>query len=131
MAQLVKCLACTHEDLNSIPRTQVRKPGIVVHTCNPRTREAETSGSMELTDQQALSTCQALGQREALVSKTGMDSAWQIILEVHMGSTVELTPLTGEQVNLPKTVNMGDLAPHIICHMAAWARETLPPPTNT
>lgn len=66
MAQLVKCLACIYEDLNSIPRTYIRKPGIVVHTCNSSAREAETSGSMGLTDQQALSTCQALGQPKAL-----------------------------------------------------------------
>lgn len=38
MTQSEKCLLCLHEDLNSIPSTQVKK------AFNPTTREAETRG---------------------------------------------------------------------------------------
>lgn len=32
MAQLIKCLPCKYEELNSIPRTHVKMQGMVKHT---------------------------------------------------------------------------------------------------
>lgn len=49
MAQLVKCLACKHEDLSLDPLHLYKKPGVVVPVCAPIAREEETGGSLQLT----------------------------------------------------------------------------------
>lgn len=45
MAPLVKCLLCKHEDLSLDPQHSHKKPGMVVHVCNPRTQAVKTEGS--------------------------------------------------------------------------------------
>lgn len=55
MVQLAKCLSCKHKDQSSIPRTYVKNPTqpnqpktksqVLIHTCNPSTREAEAGRS--------------------------------------------------------------------------------------
>lgn len=41
MAQSVKRLYCSLEDLSLIPRVRVEKPGMAVYACNPGGREGE------------------------------------------------------------------------------------------
>lgn len=43
-AQLVECLLYTHEDLSSDLQCPHKKSGVVAHTCNPSTLEAEAAG---------------------------------------------------------------------------------------
>lgn len=45
---LRKCLIQKCEALVVIPRTHIKKTGIVAHACNPETKEAETGGSLGL-----------------------------------------------------------------------------------
>lgn len=55
--QLVKCLSCKHEDLNSIPRTYFfffLKLGTLVHTFNPYIGKMETRGSLGALKQASL-----------------------------------------------------------------------------
>lgn len=39
------------EDLNSIPGTHIKRPGVVACTCNPTAKDVETGRSMDLTGQ--------------------------------------------------------------------------------
>lgn len=57
-----------HEDLSSIPCTHKKNPSTVTCTCNPRTKEEKTGGSLGFTGQSA---CPVAGLRptRGLVSK--------------------------------------------------------------
>lgn len=73
-AQLAKCLLCDCVHLGLISRTRIRKSGMAVHASNPRTAEAETGRSLELTGQSTRLLGEASGQRETLPSNK-VDSA--------------------------------------------------------
>lgn len=87
VVQLVKCLPCKHQNLNS--SSQKQKEGMVEHTCNPRAREAEASRFLGLPGQSTQSNrdflaCERLclknivvdmvpgEQYQRLLSSTGM-----------------------------------------------------------
>jgi hypothetical protein len=53
MDQVVKYLFYKHTNLRWIPRTFVKKPGVIVYACNPSSGETDTSRSLELTGQPA------------------------------------------------------------------------------
>lgn len=48
MAQLAQCLPCEHEDLSSLPRTHVKKLGVMKRTYDPSPGNAETEGFLDL-----------------------------------------------------------------------------------
>lgn len=43
-----RCLPHKREDLSSIPRAHIKKPGVVVYSCNPGAQKAATDGHLEL-----------------------------------------------------------------------------------
>lgn len=49
-------------------------------------------------------------------------NAWESRPCNHLGSTVELTTLTGAQMNWSKNMSVGDLAQSFICHCMDWER---------
>lgn len=43
--RLTKCLPWKHENLSPVPRTHVKKAGVIAHVCNPSCRDAGTGSS--------------------------------------------------------------------------------------
>ena len=84
MFQLPKCLPQKHEDPSSIPRTHTM-PGIVAHTCNHSTEEAEAGESFGLS--LAVSSTKSQGDR-ALSPKpkwpVPMELCWRPTPTFHM-----------------------------------------------
>jgi hypothetical protein len=52
IAMVLKCLLCKHEDLNSIPKAQI-KLDMIVHTTNPNCEEIKITTPLWVTGQPA------------------------------------------------------------------------------
>lgn len=70
MAQVVKCLLYKHKDLSLIPRSYVKKPGMVVCTLNPNPGEVEKMmGPWDLLVSQLSRFCESEANERPLFKK--------------------------------------------------------------
>lgn len=106
MAQSAKHLPCKHKGLSLISKSHIRKAR---HSdkciCNPSTREAEASRSLELPGHSFQSSIRQIGH---FASHLRMAMAWGVLLKIKQGENLcSLAPETYTLTTLSLSITVG------------------------